>query len=49
MGLDGDSDLAKLGHGILSRIVGILLNHTFSLRGLRPILLKYTIVYPFLA
>ncbi|KAJ8125586.1 hypothetical protein O1611_g8051 [Lasiodiplodia mahajangana] len=49
MGLDGDSNLADFGHSILGRVIGLLLDDAFSLRGLCPVFFKHAVMYPFLA
>lgn len=48
MRLDCDDDASNLLHAVLGWVVGFLLDHTFSLDRLGPVLLEYAFVYPFL-
>lgn len=49
MGLEGDGDLADLGHAFLGRIFRVILHDTLFLDGFRPVFFEKTITYPFVA
>lgn len=48
MWLYRNCNLTYLGHALLGRVVGFLLDNTSSLDGFRPVLFEYALVYPFM-
>lgn len=48
MWLDRDGDSPNLGHAVLGRVLGVLVDHTFTLVGLGPVLLEKAFANPFM-